>query len=61
MEWRYFFEFVKERLGKKECPFLDFNLERDLNFRAARKFYRNHLHNGIVEEMMKITQEMQNE
>ena len=61
LECGYFFRFVEERLQKKECPFLDFNLEKDSNFRASRRFFRLNVNNGIIDEYLRIIREVENE
>ena len=51
-------ELVRQHIINRECPFLDMNLEKDMRFRAARRYYRNHIHNGLMDDLLRIIEEV---
>lgn len=54
-------QLVIDRVKRAECPFLDSEFEKDERFRASRRYYRKHIHNGLSEKCLKVIEEIQNE
>lgn len=50
--------FVRDMVIKRECPFIDMQYEKDEQFRMERRFYRR---NDMIDDLLKIIQEVQNE
>ena len=50
-------EVVRQHVINRECPFLDMGFEKSARFRAARRYYRNHINNGLMDDLLKIIEE----
>jgi len=48
---------IQRRVENGECPFLDYDFEKDQQFRGARRHYRRNFNSGVKEEFLKIIEE----
>ncbi len=53
-------EVVKNAISDGECPFIEFKFEKDGEFRKARRHYRKFYDTALVNDFLKIIEEVEN-
>ena len=52
------FEILKQNVINRECPFLECDFERDTEFKTMRRYYRKHIGNGLMDDLLSIIEEV---